>query len=150
MSALVREASLTDDVKALLERYVVALDNRRFADWLNLFAANGYYGVIRYEDFVKGNNMFTVGEGMAKLRARCEAGDQVDSDRKLHFLSGIEVTNTDGIKAIGNFLVLRNGLPSFAGRYHLWLERAADGLKISRCIAVLDGDQVTETIYLPI
>lgn len=150
MSVLARDATLIDDVKALLENYVIALDNRRFADWLNLFGANGYYGVIRYEDFVKGNNMFTVGEGMGKLRARCEAGDQVDRDRKLHFLSGIEVADSDGIKAIANFLVLRNGFPSFAGRYHLSLERAAGGLKISRCIAVLDGEQVTETIYLPI
>jgi 3-phenylpropionate/cinnamic acid dioxygenase small subunit len=150
MNVLAREATLIDDVKRLLEQYVVALDNRRFADWLNLFAANGYYGVIRYDDFVKGNSMFTVGEGMAKLRARCEAGDQVDRDRKLHFLSGIEVTTNDGINAISNFLVIRNGFPSFAGRYHLRLERATDGLKISRCIAVLDGDQVTETIYLPI
>ena len=150
MNLAVRDASLTQDAKELLERYVVALDNRRFADWLDLFAADGYYGVIRHEDFVKGNNMFTVGEGVAKLRARCEAGDQVDRDRKLHFLSGIEVATGDGIKTIANFLVIRNGLPSFAGRYHLWLKRATDGLKIIRCIAVLDGDQVTETIYLPI
>lgn len=142
---------LLDEVSRLLERYVIALDNRRFADWIGLFSDNAYYGVIRHEDFVKGNNMFAVGEGMAKLRARVEAGAQVDRDRKLHFLTGIEAKNgADGVTAISNFLVMRNGLPSFAGRYHLSLERQDGALKISRCMAVLDAEQVTETIYLPI
>lgn len=139
-----------DDVRSLLDRYITALDNRRFGDWLELFSANGYYGVIRQEDYIKGNNLFTMIESLPKLRARVEAGDQVDRDRKLHFLAGLEVKEGEAIQATSNFFVLRNGFPSFAGRYHLLLGWENDTLKIDRCTAVLDTDQVNETIYLPI
>jgi 3-phenylpropionate/cinnamic acid dioxygenase small subunit len=145
------QPELIAEVRRLLDDYVIALDNRRFAQWIDLFSADGYYGVIRHEDFVKGNNMVAVGENLPKLRARLEAGAQVDPDRKLHFLTGLEVSDGAGINATSNFFVLRNGLPSFAGRYHLSLVRAPDGrLKMNRCMAVLDADQITETIYLPI
>ncbi len=139
------------EVRDLFDAYAAALDNRRFDDWLALFHEDAYYGVIRHEDFVKGNNLVALGEDTTKLRARLEAGQEVDRDLRLHFLSAVEVVAVSAtLDARANFFMLRNGIPSLAGRYRMELVRLDGGLKIKRCMVVLDRDVINEPIYLPI
>lgn len=139
------------EVSELLDAYISALDERRFDDWIALFTDDAYYGVIRHEDFDKGNNLVTLGEDMPKLRARLEAGREVDRDMKLHFVSAVQTGEDNGaVAASANFFVLRNGTPSLAGRYRLQLVRKDGGLKVQRCMVVLDRDVIDEPIYLPI
>lgn len=66
---------LAAGIRALLEDYIGRLDRRDFAGWLELFAPDGYYAVLRNIEYEAGNNVLLVGEDMRRLRARIEFRD---------------------------------------------------------------------------
>ena len=59
--------NLEERVADLFRDYVRHLDDRRFAAWLDLFAEDAYYAVIRYDDHIQNNNLLVIGEPKVKL-----------------------------------------------------------------------------------
>lgn len=139
------------DVREFIEHALRLLDDRRFDDWLALFADDGYYRVMQRDNYERGDNLVLMGEDLRRLGPRIVAGRLLDPRQSVHLLSGLECGNDDGLlHASASFALWRDGIPSFAGRYYLELRWDGARTRISRWTAVLDNKVVTETIYLPI
>jgi hypothetical protein len=123
--------------------YIRALDDRRFDDWLAMFADDGVYSVIRAEDHRANNHLYLLRENKEKLRNRIDSGVRLDHDMRVHLVAGVQGSN--GL-ASANFMMLRNGALTYSGQYHVSFER---GDKIRHCNAVLN-DSGLDLLYLPI
>jgi 3-phenylpropionate/cinnamic acid dioxygenase small subunit len=143
--------SLKDDAQDLLDRYVTFLDERRFGEWLDLFADDAYYAMLMHKDYVRDTNMLAIGEDKKRLAGRIEVGQGVERDLTTHMVSAlIAKPNGAGIEASANFTVIRRNALLCAGRYHLELAGNAADMKIRRCTAVLRNELIEGTIYLPV
>ncbi len=143
--------ALKREIQALVETYVALLDERRDREWLELFAEDGYYAVLRYTEFAKDNNTLILGEDIGRLRARIDMGLELDKRRRLHMLTATRVrAGEPKIAAVCNFALWLDGVATYAGQYHLDLARAPGGLRISRCQVVIDNAMITDAVYLPI
>ena len=60
----------SNEVRDLFDRYVRFLDDERYDEWLDLFSADAYYGVITHRDWSQGTNYVIVGERKPKLAER--------------------------------------------------------------------------------
>jgi 3-phenylpropionate/cinnamic acid dioxygenase small subunit len=135
------------------EEYTRALDDRRFGEWLDLFADDAYYGIIRHEDLRRDNDLYVLGETMVKLRARVKMGGELDPQMQVHLLSGVRVDEAAGaaLRVSANFALIRDTYISYAGQYRVELHCPADGTpKIRRCIVVISNDRPSDLFYLPI
>ncbi len=124
-----------------------ALDRRRFDDWLSIFTEDGYYAVLREIEKRAGNNVLLVGEDMRRLRARVESGVTRDRRRMLHTIGWHDF---DAAKQtlVAGFTLWLDGRPSISGQYEM--ETNEDATRIRSCTVVLDGRDISDTIYLPI
>lgn len=139
------------EVAELLDQYVLALDERRFDDWLRLLADDCYYTMILLEDYVKDTNMVAIGEDKPRLKGRIEVGQGVERDPTVHLLTGLSVNNdSSGLRASSNFAVLCMGAIKCSGQYHVELVRRDGALLISRMVAVLHANVINGIIYLPV
>ena len=104
---------------------MILLDNRKFSEWLALFADGGYYEVLQRANFDNNDNLVIVGEDLKRLNARLVAGEKLDRRSSVHILFGAQCEPPEGngkISACSNFAMWRDGMPSFAGRYYLKLQ----------------------------
>jgi len=139
------------DVADLFDRYVAYLDDRRFDDWLNLFTDDCTYTMLLHRDHVQDTNMVAIGEDKRRLQGRIEVGQDVERDLRTHLLTALRIEeDATAIRASSNFAVLRKGAVNCCGRYHMTLRRADGGLRIERCVVVLDNEVILGTIYLPV
>jgi 3-phenylpropionate/cinnamic acid dioxygenase small subunit len=139
------------EVTDLLDRYVTALDERRFDDWLALFTDDCYYTMILREDHLKDNNMVAIGEDKQRLAGRIEVGQGVQRDITRHLYCAVIAREAGGgLEAAANFAVFRKGAVVCTGRYEMKLVRRDGALRLSRCTAVLDNDVIHGIIYLPV
>ena len=141
----------TADARDLFDTFVARLDRGEFDAWLELFAADGYYALLRHLELIQDNNVVLIGEDMKRLRARIASGKDRDRRRTVHMVSGVRVA-ADGAEASAAFALWYDGIPTYAGRYLLELDGAATGNagRIRRCTVVLDNDIITAPIYMPI
>lgn len=123
--------------------YIRALDDRRFEEWLAMFADDGVYSVIRAEDHRAGNHLYLLRENKEKLKNRIDSGVRLDRDMRVHMVSGIQGSNGS---ASANFMMLRNGAVTYSGQYHVNFE---SGRKIREFTAVVN-DSGLDLLYLPI
>jgi len=146
-----RHSSGRSRVEGLFARYVRDLDDRRFAAWLELFADDAFYAVIRHEDHLKSNNLLVIGETKQKLRHRVEVGAEVDREMRVHLLTGIEFERAGTrLTASANFAVLRDAAITYAGQYRFDLVEIDGALKIARCLIVVENNRLPELLYLPL
>ena len=144
-------ASVSTEVRDLFDRYVRFLDDERYDEWLDLFADDGYYGVITHRDYALDTNYVIVGERKSKLADRVRSGARLDRHRRLHLLTAVTRSRAGpGPDATANFALFRNGVPTFCGRYLAWLSEAGGGLRIRKWMVVLDNDPISEVVFLPI
>ena len=74
-----------------VDTFVSTLDRAEFDQWLELFAADGYYAVVRQLELIQDNNVVLIGEDMKRLRARIASGRDRDNRRTVHSVSGVRV-----------------------------------------------------------
>ncbi len=145
--------SLFAEVERFFTRYVRCLDEQRYQQWLDLFADDCFYGVIRYEDHKKQSDFFIVGESKDKLRVRLKLGNDTDARMRVHLISaiGIDDERKDGATVSANFAVFCDDGLLYSGRYRIdLLHDGEHSQKIKRCVAVIANNQPNELFYLPI
>ena len=138
-----------EEVRELLDAYTGALDRREYAAWQAMFAADGYYSVVRRVEDGQGSNLVLIGEDMKRLRGRLESGETRDRRRTVHAVSGVRI-EPDGQSASAMFALWFDGVSTFAGGYRLVLRREDGVLRIARFEVVLDNVLIPSPIYLPI
>ena len=135
----------------LFDRYVTCLDERRFEEWLDLFAEDAFYSMLLHKDYVLDNNMLAVGEDKKRLAGRIEVGQGVERDLVTHMVSAVFAREKGaGVEASANFAVIRRSAILCSGRYHFELVRTGDDLSIRRAVVVINNDVIQGTIYLPV
>ncbi len=142
---------MKQEIHEFLEHAVRLLDDRKFDAWLALFADDGYYAVMQRANYEKNDNVLVLGEDLKRLKARLISGVKLDVRSTSHFVSCVQCASADGVTtASANFALWRDGIPSFAGRYHVELRSGGADIRIVRWVVVLDNKVVSETVYLPI
>jgi 3-phenylpropionate/cinnamic acid dioxygenase small subunit len=135
----------------LFDRYVTSLDERRFDEWLDLFADDAFYSMMLHKDYVRDTNMLAIGEDKKRLAGRIEVGQGVERDLVTHMVSAVTAREEGSrVSAAANFAVIRKGAIHCSGRYHVDLVREGADLKIGRCVVVLNNEVIQGTIYLPV
>ena len=141
----------TDEAaRDFIDHFVSHLDRGEFDAWLELFAPDGYYALLRHVELVQDNNVVLIGEDMKRLRARIASGKDRDKRRTVHMISGVRA-GAGGKSMSAAFALWYDGIPTYAGRYLFDLAGAGDGpMRIKRCTVVLDNDLISAPIYMPI
>jgi 3-phenylpropionate/cinnamic acid dioxygenase small subunit len=132
-----------------VDTFVSTLDRAEFDQWLELFAADGYYAVLRQLELVQDNNVVLIGEDMKRLRARIASGRDRDKRRTVHSVSGVRVAAA-GDEISAAFTLWYDGIPTYAGRYLFAVTGTGDAVRIRKCTVVLDNDIIRAPIYMPI
>ena len=131
-------------VERFLYRQAEILDEKRWDDWLDLFAEDGHYWMPVTEDQEDGEgvpNIFWEDLNMMKMRIRRnhhpQAHSQAPENRLCHVVSNVIVESED---PNGDVVVrsrfhcaeyLRYDIRSFTGRYRHVLRKTADGYRIA-------------------
>jgi 3-phenylpropionate/cinnamic acid dioxygenase small subunit len=148
------EVGCKQEASDLFDRYVTCLDERRFDEWLDLFADDAFYSMLLHKDYVQDTNMLAIGEDKKRLAGRIEVAQGIERDLVTHMLTAVTAEEAkDGggaVRASANFAVIRKGAIHCSGRYRLELARTGAGLKIRRCVVVLNNEVINSTIYLPV
>ena len=120
-----------DDIRNLLAQYCQLLDDGRFDEWLELFAADIEFVVMGMHQ-----------QGHEELRAFIVPAQQPDARGK-HMLSEpcIEVDGALGAATTDFAWVSKAGEIGQSGRYHDRLVKEADRWRFQRREIVFTGDQ---------
>lgn len=147
------------DVEQFLYKQAEILDERRWDDWLGLFAEDGHYWmpVTREQTQRDGvPNIFNEDLNLMKIRVRRvthpRAHSQTPPNSYSHVVSNvvIEEDNGDTVVARSKFFCSesRNDvLRSFAGSYRHQLQKTGDGFKIKeQRVDLVGGDGAYEYV----
>ena len=148
-------------MKEELERFIVCearlLDERRFADWLALFAADGVYWVPtqpgqRSPD--EALSLFYETRALLELRvARLERPDmhvQSPPSRTLHHVSAIEIEGLEVRSALVMAEWRAGDTRWFAGRVTHRLRREPEGLRIVlKRVDLIDSEAPQRALTIP-
>ncbi len=136
----------------LLSVYASALDERRFDDWLGLFADDALYTMLLARDEEADTNLLAIGEDKPRLAGRIEVGRTVERQRVTHLVSSVlpHAGSADVTHLHASFALIRENAVLCAGRYRFELVGAARALRIRRCRVILDHEVIHGTIYLPV
>ena len=131
-------------VERFLYRQAEALDEKRWDEWLALFAEDGHYWMPVSEDQEDGEgvpNIFWENLDMMKMRIRRnnhpQAHSQAPENRLCHVVSNVIVESED---PNGDVVVrsrfhcaeyLRYDIRSFTGKYRHYLRKTAEGYRIA-------------------
>ncbi len=131
-------------VEGFLYRQAEILDEKRWDDWLALFAKDGHYWMPAEEEQEDGEgvpNIFWENLDMMKMRiarnSHPRAHSQSPQNRLCHVVSNAIIESED---ASGDIIVrsrfhcaeyLRYDVRSFTGKYRHYLRRTADGYRIA-------------------
>ena len=159
------ELLLAREVETYIYREVALLDDRRFEDWAELFAEDGYYwapATIDQQDPQSGVSLFFDDVPMMRTRfARLRhprVHSQIPPSRTSHMVSNIEVAAADtadilSVTATFQMLEYRPGHEqrSFGGTYAYALRREAGGdFRIaSKKAVIINCDDVHLPIAVP-
>jgi 3-phenylpropionate/cinnamic acid dioxygenase small subunit len=136
---------------ALLHKAARLVDDRRYLDWMELFAEDAEYSAITLENLNQlGLRLFRdVGKPAIYERVAFLMGLwQTPRGKTLHFVSNTEVSAGDGpdqVRAVSNFLVTRTAEFEHtelhaAGRYIDVLERHAGAWRFKQRLAIVDSN----------
>jgi hypothetical protein len=115
------EVGCKQEASDLLDRYVTCLDERRFDEWLDLFADDAFYSMLLHKDYVQDTNMLAIGEDKKRLAGRIEVAQGIERDLVTHMLTAVTAEEAkDGaaaVRASANFAVIRKGAIHCSGRW---------------------------------
>jgi 3-phenylpropionate/cinnamic acid dioxygenase small subunit len=153
------------EVEAFLIYEARLLDERRFEDWMALFADDGYYWVPSKPDQADPHNhasLFYDDRELMKTRIdrlnhpRMHA--QTPPSRTAHMVANVTVEEVD--EATGEYLIgstfnmveyRQNRQRLFAGRYLHRLRRDGDGFRIAwKKVELINCDDLFEILAVPI
>ena len=152
------------DIEKFLYREARFLDERRFEDWMNLFAEDGYYWVPATpdeDDPYSAVSIFFDDREVMKTRLsrlnHSKIHSQKPASRTCHYLSNIEIDNdhhVDGeILVRSNLLMLEYRLDkqsSYGGRCRHLLRARGDGFEIAlKRVDLINCDGIFETLSVP-
>lgn len=156
--------SLTE-VERFLYREARLLDERRFEDWMNLFAEDGYYwvpGAPDQDDPYDSVSLFFDDRGVMRTRlARLDhpmIHSQKPASRTCHYISNIEIdearSEADEILVHSAVLMLEFRLDkqiSYGGRCrHLLRPKQGGGIEIAwKRVDLINCDGIFETLSVP-
>jgi salicylate 5-hydroxylase small subunit len=170
---------LRSQVDALLADYAAALDERRYADWLELFAEDSSYVLQPRENFDQGlplatmrleskgmitdrifgveNTLFHQPYYQRHLIGTCRAVDAplILPGQVTPATPAAQATQSGCFGAQANYAVFRTKVAGLSevfnvGRYLLALVPASNGLKIHRMHVVFDSELVPNSVIYPI
>ncbi|HEX6690470.1 MAG TPA: aromatic-ring-hydroxylating dioxygenase subunit beta [Burkholderiales bacterium] len=148
-------------MKAELEAFVLRearlLDERRFADWLALFADDGVYWVPTLPGQAtpqEALSLFYEPKPLLAMRvARLERPDmhaQAPASRTVHHVSGIEVSGMEARSALVVAEWRQGEARWFAARVTHKLRKEADGLRIVlKRVDLIDSEAPQRAIAVP-
>jgi ethylbenzene dioxygenase subunit beta len=151
------DAGVTD-IEAFILREARLLDERRFGEWLQLFAEEGVYWIPTKPNQASPHEALSIIYEPRSLLAvrveRLQRGEmhvQTPPSRTVHHVSAVEV---DGLTARSALIVAewRNGEARwFAGRVLHELEREGDRLRIlMKRVDLTDGEAPHRAIAVPL
>lgn len=149
---------MTAEIEAFVLREARLLDERRFADWLQLFADDGVYWIpTKPGQSSPQEALSLIYEPKALLTMRVERlarGDmhvQSPPSRTVHHVSGIEVEGTDARSSLVVAEWRAGESRWFAARVLHRLRRGADGLQIVlKRVDLTDGEAPHRAIAVPL
>ena len=126
---------MQDDIEKFLYREVRLLDERRFEEWTDLFAEDGYYWVPAYpnqNDPYKAVSIFFDDKDLMRTRLsrldHPKVHAQKPPSRTVHIVSNIEIDKNH--KTAGEVLIhsalqgpLQNARAEGAGQFHIVLDQ---------------------------
>jgi benzoate/toluate 1,2-dioxygenase beta subunit len=152
------------DIEKYLYREVRLLDERRFEEWTDLFAEDGYYWVPAYpnqDDPYKAVSIFF--DDRELMRTRLSRLDhpnvhaQKPASRTVHHVSNIEIDDNHRVE--GEILVHSTLLmmefrldkqTSYGGRCQHLLRRKGDGFELAwKRVDLINCDGVFEALAVP-
>src|SRR5258708_2787290 len=106
-------------IEKLLRTYARLLDERRFAEWTDLFTEDGAYLVVTYENLQDQGLLLFKDDGREALKERAAfvmGYYQFERCKTLHIVSNVEIGDPSGNETVCNsyFIVCRtpsDGLP---------------------------------------
>ena len=147
------------EAEDILYREARLLDERRYREWLELFAEDARYWIpCNGEGTDPEREITLVYDDLAKLRDRVErlasgmAHAQTPPSRTKRLISNVEVDNStsDSATVSSGFILyeLRRGRERvFAGRYEHSLRRAEENWKIaSKKVVLINNDEVIDNL----
>ncbi len=145
----------------LYSRYVRAIDDARFDDWLALFDAECAYHVIPLE-----NSRRQMELPIIRCRNRAMLTDRIVSLQQAniynihtdrHFVSNVQVVDTgpDGLRTEADFVIYQTDQEGESrlfctGRYRSWLVGPPDQLRIREQRVTIDTASVPTLIATPL
>ncbi|PPR11925.1 MAG: Biphenyl 2,3-dioxygenase subunit beta [Alphaproteobacteria bacterium MarineAlpha11_Bin1] len=152
------------DIESFLYREVRLLDERRFAEWMNLFAKDGYYWVPAYpgqKDPYETVSIFFDDRELMKTRLSRLHHPQIHAQkppsRTCHFVSNVEIDEAYGepgeILAYSTLMMLEYRLDkqtTYGGRCrHLLRPKDDDFLIAWKRVDLINCDGVFEPLAVP-
>jgi 3-phenylpropionate/cinnamic acid dioxygenase small subunit len=141
-----------EEVAELVYRYARLLDERRFAEWLELFSGETFYGVIPYRNYARGELLFLVKENKRQLQSRVDAYRDEEPIKTLHMLTNVtaDLLDVDRAKTRAYFALYEEGRLALVGTYEQELEKKDGDWRIGRCLVILDTTPIRGSIQVPI
>ena len=139
-------------IEEFIFHYARLLDERRFDEWLGLFADDAFYGVIRSENRARGALLYLVKEDKKQLESRVNGYRHEDLDKTLRMVTNPEAKPEGEAAAwlTAYFSLYRKGQLCFIGEYRIGLVLINGDWRIRRCEAIVDNAAITSAIQLPI
>ena len=153
------------EIEAFLIFEARLLDDRRFYDWMELFAEDGYYWVPSEPDQDDPHNKASLFfDDRALMKTRIDRlhhpriHSQTPHSRTVHVVANVTVEEADtarGEVQIGSSFNMveyrQNRQRLFAGRYLHRLRRDGDGFKIAwKKVLLVNCDDIFEALAVPI
>ena len=142
----------SERVTELVQDYAALLDAGAAEEWLALFLPDAAYRVILRANHERREPFYLINEDRERLAQRLEAYRGEPLPATLHMVSNLRVRLDSGAdaEATAATLVLRDGRPSFAGRYVIRAAKTEGRWRIRECLVILEGQLATEMIPTPI
>jgi 3-phenylpropionate/cinnamic acid dioxygenase small subunit len=145
------DAATERAIVALIYRAARLTDDRKYMEWMELFAEDGEYSAITHENLThKGLRLYRdVGKAAIYERVAFLMGVwQVPRGKTIHLVSNTEVSATEDentVRAVSNFIVTRTAdlehtVLHAAGRYVDCFERRAGAWLIKDRLAIVDSN----------
>jgi 3-phenylpropionate/cinnamic acid dioxygenase small subunit len=136
----------------LVLQYGCLLDERRFEEWLGLFAEELRYRLIMRKNSERGEPFYLINEDRVRLMQRIEAYCEQPQEPSLRLISNVVAHSAkpDRAEVSAAALILRNGRIAFAGSYRFDCVKLGRDWKISEVLFIIEGESTPEIIQLPV
>ncbi|HUY19457.1 MAG TPA: nuclear transport factor 2 family protein [Candidatus Binataceae bacterium] len=141
-------------IEKLMRTYARLLDERRFAEWIDLFAEDGAYVVVTYENLQDQGLLLFKDDGREALKERAAfvmGYYQFERCKTLHVVSNVDVAtpSSDETSSTSYFVIYRtpaDGLPRLysCGEYRDRLVRRNGRWMFQERLAIVDNNTLPE------